>query len=222
MGTRRRLDSTPNAGVILPRGFGRRLAKWTPRGSNGALDMLSSIQSAPTIYASVPEPQVDIVRAHKEELPAVQRLAARIWRAHYPGIVTDDQIDYMLERGYALDVLEGFLDAPASRGFEVAKAGAEIIGFAAWYVTERADEAKLDKLYVLQSQQRLGVGRRLVGRVEDQAARAGARGLILNVNRNNVQAIRAYEKYGFTVREAVVVDIGNGFAMDDYVMAKAI
>ena len=44
--------------------------------------------------------------------------------------------------------------------------------------------------------------------------------LILNVNKNNVQAIRAYEKNGFAIREAVVVDIGGGFVMDDYVMAK--
>jgi len=34
-----------------------------------------------------------------------------------------------------------------------------------------------------------------------------------------VQAIRAYERYGLAIREAVVVDIGNGFVMDDYVMA---
>jgi RimJ/RimL family protein N-acetyltransferase len=44
--------------------------------------------------------------------------------------------------------------------------------------------------------------------------------LILNVNKQNLRAIRAYERNGFFVREAVVVDIGGGFVMDDYVMAK--
>jgi ribosomal protein S18 acetylase RimI-like enzyme len=55
----------------------------------------------------------------------------------------------------------------------------------------------------------------LLGRVVERARAAGAATLILNVNRRNVQAIRAYERYGLAIREAVVVDIGNGFVMDD-------
>ena len=173
------------------------------------------------VPSSVPELEIVIVRARREELPEVQRLAGIIWRSHYLGIITDEQIDYMLERGYALDTLAGFLDAPG-RGLELARVDHGIAGFAAWYVTDRPAEAKLDKLYVLQSRQRQGIGGRLIACVEGHARAIGARTLALNVNRNNVQAVRAYEKHGFTVREAVVVDIGRGFVMDDYVMAKAI
>lgn len=169
----------------------------------------------------MPELEIAIVRARREQLPEVQRLAGVIWRAHYPGIITDEQIDYMLERGYALDILAGFLDA-SDRGLLLAMDGREIAGFAAWYVTERPTEAKLDKIYVLQSQQRRGIGGRLVACVEDHARAAGADTLALNVNKNNVQAVRAYEKHGFAIRAAVVVDIGQGFVMDDYVMAKSI
>lgn len=151
----------------------------------------------------------------------MRRLAERIWRVHYPGIIAREQIEYMLERDYALDALQAFLDAP-HRGLELAKTGAEMVGFAAWYLTDRADEAKLDKLYVLPSRQRQGLGGRLIGCVADHAASAGARALILNVNKNNVQAVRAYLKHGFAIRDAVVVDIGHGFVMDDYVMAKSI
>ena len=171
--------------------------------------------------APVPEPEIAIVRARHDELPEVQRLAGLIWRAHYPGIITHEQIDYMLERGYALDALGGFLDAP-DRGLELASVDGELAGFAAWYVTDRPAEAKLDKLYVLQSLQRGGVGGQLIACVEGHARAAGARTLVLNVNKNNTQAIRAYEKRGFTIREAVVVDIGGDFVMDDYVMAKPI
>ena len=79
-------------------------------------------------------------------------------------------------------------------------------------------EAKLDKLYVLPSRQRHGLGGRLIARVAERARAAGATTLILNVNKHNAQAIRAYEQHGFAIREAVVVDIGDGFVMDDYVM----
>jgi ribosomal protein S18 acetylase RimI-like enzyme len=116
-------------------------------------------------------------------------------------------------------VLERFLGRP-DRGLELALAGGALAGFAAWYLTGNPAEAKVDKLYVLQSRQRHGLGGRLIARVVDAARAAGATTLILNVNKQNTVAIRAYEKHGFTIREAVVVDIGRGYVMDDYVMAK--
>jgi ribosomal protein S18 acetylase RimI-like enzyme len=169
----------------------------------------------------VADPRIELARAGRDELAAVQRLAGVIWRAHYPGIITLDQIEYMLERGYALPVLEGFLDG-SDRGLELATVDGALAGFAAWYVTDDRSEAKLDKLYVLQSRQRLGLGGRLIARVGELARRAGACHLILNVNKSNTQAIRAYEKHGFAIREAVVVDIGSGYLMDDYVMVRPI
>ena len=164
---------------------------------------------------------IEITRARRDELPEVQRLAGVVWRAHYPGIVTHAQIDYMLERGYALPALEGFIGGP-DRGLELARIEHELVGFAAWYVTDERGVAKLDKLYVLQSRQRLGLGGQLIGRVAELARDAGASRLVLNVNKHNVQAIRAYRKHGFAIHEDVVVDIGGGFVMDDYVMAAAL
>jgi ribosomal protein S18 acetylase RimI-like enzyme len=164
---------------------------------------------------------VAIVRARPEQLPEVQRLAGVIWRAHYLKIISAAQIEYMLARGYALDALAQFLGAP-DRGLELATVDGALAGFAAWYVTTDPGTAKLDKLYVLQSRQRLGLGGRLIARVEELARAAGATTLILNVNKYNAQAIRAYEKHGFAIREAVVVDIGQGHVMDDYVMARSL
>lgn len=167
----------------------------------------------------MPAPAIEIVRARRDQLPEVQRLAGIIWRAHYPGIITHDQIDYMLERGYALDLLESFL-AEDDRGLELATVEGTMAGFVAWYVTDNRTEAKLDRLYVLPQRQRLGLGGRLIACTVDLARRAGAQTLVLNVNKANAQAIRAYEKHGFAVREAVVNDIGRGYVMDDYIMAK--
>ena len=169
----------------------------------------------------MPAPAIEIVRARRDQLPEVQRLAEVIWRAHYPGIITHDQIDYMLLRGYALDVLEGFL-AANDRGLELAAVDGALAGFAAWYVTHDRTEAKLDKLYVLPHRQRRGLGGRLIARTVELAREAGAQSLVLNVNKRNAQAIRAYEKHGFAIREAVVNDIGGGYVMDDYVMARSL
>lgn len=169
----------------------------------------------------IPERSVELRPARRDDLSAVQRLAHVIWHAHYPGIITAAQIDYMLARGYAPEALAAFLDRP-DRGLELAAVDGEPVGFAAWYVADEPGEVKLDKLYVLQSHQRHGLGRRLIERVADLARAAGAATLILNVNKRNAQAIRAYERHGFAIRAAVVNDIGNGFVMDDYLMAKSL
>ena len=67
-----------------------------------------------------------------------------------------------------------------------------------------------------------GLGRRLIEHVAAQARADGATTLVLNVNKRNASAIAAYRRCGFAVREEVVVDIGGGYVMDDYVMAKAL
>jgi ribosomal protein S18 acetylase RimI-like enzyme len=59
-----------------------------------------------------------------------------------------------------------------------------------------------------------------MARVADDARAAGAKVLVLNVNKRNAQAIRAYERHGFAIREAVINDIGSGYVMDDFVMAR--
>jgi ribosomal protein S18 acetylase RimI-like enzyme len=55
-----------------------------------------------------------------------------------------------------------------------------------------------------------------------EAKNAGCSVLTLNVNRGNVQAIRAYERYGFVVRGRGDFPIGDGFVMEDFIMERAL
>jgi ribosomal protein S18 acetylase RimI-like enzyme len=160
-----------------------------------------------------------VVGAVERDLPVVAELAQFIWRRHYPGIITVEQIEYMLARGYSLDALRRFITEEGA-GLDLAYLGDRLAGFAAYYRPDRPDELKLDKLYVHLDFHGRGVGRSLIASAEAAAIVQCRTTLILNVNKENVQAIRAYERNGFLVREAVVVDIGGGFVMDDYVMAK--
>jgi GNAT superfamily N-acetyltransferase len=86
--------------------------------------------------------------------------------------------------------------------------------------TNPAFEFKLHKLYLLPELHGRGLGSRLLQHVEHEVRRLGARRLILAVNKRNAKAIAAYQRNGFVVAKTVVTDIGNGFIMDDYVMAK--
>jgi GNAT superfamily N-acetyltransferase len=161
---------------------------------------------------------VTITRLEEAEIDTLIPLAHRIWHAHYPGIITTEQIDYMLARGYTRQVI---LNEMHNQGVIWLKINSDdsMIGFAALgpYIS---DSMKLHKLYLLPEFHGAGIGTRALADVERIARDNAATTLVLNVNRHNIKAIRAYERAGWQVAEMVVVDIGNGFVMDDYIMTK--
>ena len=164
-----------------------------------------------------PLASLKIVPATAADLPAIAALAEVVWRAHYPGIITAAQIDYMLARMYDL----GHLREELAGGicFDQALRDGQLLAFSSYGPVAPA-EMKLHKLYVHPDWQRCGLGSRLLGHLEPQVRARGFRTLILAVNKANRKAIAAYQKNGFTVREAVTSDIGGGFVMDDFVMEK--
>jgi ribosomal protein S18 acetylase RimI-like enzyme len=161
----------------------------------------------------------EIVRATEADLPAISELAGVIWRACYPGIITHTQIDFMLARMYALDTMREEIQSQGIR-YERLLVGNEFIGFASYGPTEQAAIFKLHKIYLHPDWQGRGLGSRLLQHCEREIHQSGARRLILSVNKRNAKAIAAYQRNGFVIAESVVTDIGGGFVMDDYVMAK--
>lgn len=163
--------------------------------------------------------KIDFSPLRLDEAEAVAALARVVWHAHYPGIITPAQIDYMLDQRYKPGLIRQLL----ARGdlWLAARAGEELVGFAHGHPLQDGD-FKLDKLYVALGWQRHGIGGELIGKIEEYARRHGCNRLLLRVNRQNQQAIDAYLKHGFKVATLVVEDIGRGFVMDDYVMVKEI
>ena len=106
-------------------------------------------------------PSIRIVAAVEADLPRVAELAGVIWRKHYPGIITPEQIEYMLDLGYSLEALRRFITEEGA-GLDLAYVANRLAGFAAYYRTDHRDELKLDKLYVHQDFQGRGVGRSLI------------------------------------------------------------
>lgn len=163
---------------------------------------------------------VEILPAHHEHLEAIQQIAHQIWFEHYPGIITDEQITYMLEQDYTIESLSNDLEAGVS--IDRLIVDDDLQGFAAYGPCDNTLDFKLHKLYVSKSFHGLGLGSMLLAHAEEQCAHKGARRLILSVNKRNEKAIRAYERNGYIKLESVVVDIGQGFVMDDYIMGKTL
>jgi len=188
-----------------------------------------------------------IVAASETDLPVISRLAGVIWRACYPGIIATAQIDYMLARMYALDATREEIHSHGIH-YKLLFVGGKPAGFASYGPTGQATDAdnksasmvgtprcpesfrgtaqravptvKLHKLYLLPELQGRGLGSRLLRHCEQEVRAAGARLLILSVNKRNAKASAVYQRNGFVIAESVVTDIGGGFVMDDYIMAK--
>ncbi|WP_153114928.1 GNAT family N-acetyltransferase [Rhodocyclus tenuis] len=156
------------------------------------------------------------------DIAEVAALARVVWQATYPGIISQAQIDHMLGDRYGRARVANELATPGI-WWDVARVDGVLVGFAASLTTLRQGEMKLDKLYVDPAQQRQGIGGALIDTVVARARDVvGCSTLILAVNKQNSRAITAYDKYGFSVRESVRVDIGNGFVMDDFIMARTL
>ena len=153
----------------------------------------------------------------KEELILIQKIAQHTWPSTFAGILSSEQIDYMLNWMYNLQLLESQMDK--GHGFLVAEEDGIAIGFAGYELNHLAGSlSKLHKLYLLPSSQGNGVGKALLLEVAKRAREAGQKSLVLNVNKQNKKAIDFYRVLGFVTIRQEVNDIGSGYVMDDDVM----
>jgi ribosomal protein S18 acetylase RimI-like enzyme len=162
---------------------------------------------------------------HASEIPALVTLAAQIWRAHYPGIISVAQIEYMLAERYHETLIRDELTR-ADCWWDVLLLDGHMTGYTSYFLTGAPagapGEMKIDKLYLHPRVHRQGYGGTLLNHVAVFAAQRGCKRLTLAVNRHNQAAIAAYHKHGFHIAETSVKEIGGGFLMDDYIMVKCL
>ncbi len=154
--------------------------------------------------------------AVEEDIPLLRSLAERIWRACFPAFITAGQIDSMLDWMYSPETLRRELREGVA--WELAYLGDQPVGYLSCAVEAAGGKAKLNKVYLLPELHGRGLGRRMIERALETARGAGARSIVLRVNRGNAPAIRAYGRAGFRIAESAVTDIGRGFVMDDHIM----
>lgn len=193
--------------------------------------------SRPLKHTDMDQTHMDSTDARLDAMTAadfgtVARLGEVIWRSHYTKIIGSAQVDYMLADRYTPEKLSLYLDAddrwlmllrvdsPTLRiDTQTAR---RAVGYCSYALTDDPGETKLEQLYLLPESHGKGLGRLMLCHVEEQARVRGRSMLLLQTNKRNAGAIAFYRKAGFTVREEVVFDIGNGFVMDDYVMEKVL
>ena len=146
---------------------------------------------------------------------AIHKLANEIWPRTYAGVISDEQISFMLSEIYSTNSIERQMNA--GHVFMLLEAEGVLQGFAS--ITKQNEKVhKLEKLYLHQNIHQRGAGRLLISTVEDHCRTQGALELLLNVNQKN-KAKFFYDKMGYKVVETVDIPYHH-FVLNDYVMSK--
>lgn len=156
-----------------------------------------------------------------ENFTDIRVIAAEVWPIAYGAILSQAQLDYMMEMMYSVSSLQLQSNSKKHR-FILAKEGETVMGFASYeFNYNKKPKTKIHKIYIFSNHQGKGIGKKLINFIVNESKLRHQKGLILNVNKKNI-AIRFYERIGFEISDEEVIDIGNGYVMDDYVMEKSI
>ena len=161
---------------------------------------------------------MEIRQLQKHELSLTRNLAEKIWPSAYGTILSKEQLSYMLNWMYSIETLEKSFDK--GNEFYCAFDNDFSLGFLELeFSNEDPNTVKLQKIYVLPSEQNKGIGKFFLQLALLRAKNRGASNVILQVNRAN-KAVGFYLKNNFSIITEEDFPIGNGYYMNDYVMEK--
>ncbi len=158
--------------------------------------------------------------ATSQDFKHIQDIAYATWPETYGQILSKAQLEYMLDKFYSLENLQANCDA--NQLFFIIEEDSIPQGFLGIeHLHNNELVTKIHKIYISPNNQGKGIGKLAVDFVADLAKDNQSEKLRLNVNKFN-KAIDFYKKIGFSISDEVVIEIGNGWVMDDYMMEKVI
>ena len=143
-------------------------------------------------------------------------LAKKLWHGAYDNLkgIGKAQVDYMTEKFQSPVAIS---DQMQNGGYEYYfieydKKTAGYVG-----IQRQENSLFLSKIYLDSVYFGKGIGQKSLLVVKKIAQDYGYKEIYLTVNKNNVRAYTAYERFGFIRTSECVTDIGGGFVMDDYI-----
>jgi ribosomal protein S18 acetylase RimI-like enzyme len=155
------------------------------------------------------------------DIDAVAVLAHEIWNQHFPPIIGQEQVDYMLNKLQSAPAITRQIREGGYEYYLIVDED-QSAGYFALVADENDGSIQLSKLYLKHSCRGRGLGREVLAWIEEECVARGVRELWLTVNNDNAGPIAFYQRVGFAIAGPVVTDIGGGFFMDDYRMVKSV
>lgn len=161
---------------------------------------------------------ISIIRVEDlDSIKEVNRIGEKIWREHYTPIIGEEQVEYMIDKFQSVQAISKQIK---NEGYEYYLLVFE--GKNAGYIGIKVSEEDLflSKLYVGKNFRKKHIAKKAIEFLELRCKKESLNRIWLTVNKYNDSSISAYKKLGFEKIDEQVADIGNGFVMDDYIMAK--
>lgn len=151
-----------------------------------------------------------------EQVKFTASLANEIWHQHFKGIISDLQIEYMLEKFQSYDAM---LCQIRDENYNYFLMRNDKYGFFGYFaVAPKEKDLFLSKIYIKKESRGNGYARKAVEFMKKFARNMSLSGIFLTVNRGNSDTVQIYKKMNFQIIDEVDSDIGNGFFMNDYIM----
>lgn len=152
----------------------------------------------------------------ESDYKTIADLSTIIWKEHYTDIIGYRQVDYMLKKYQTAEAIKDQIEEGAL--YYLITHQGNPVGYLSYY--KKIDTLFLSKIYILKASRGKGIGKKAMHFLETTAEHLGYPSISLTVNKNNKTTIKIYEKIGFKRVRDIVIDIGNDFVMDDYIMEK--
>jgi diamine N-acetyltransferase len=152
--------------------------------------------------------------ALEKDIIVIEQLAHKIWSEHYPGIISIEQIEFMLSNRYSAEVIAKQMKS--GEKFFLAYQDDVPVAYASFEL--KGDHYYLHKFYVDVSEHRGGIGHNFFNYLLQQMD--NSKPIRLQVNRQNYKAVNFYFKEGFTIESVGDFDIGGNYYMNDFVMIR--
>lgn len=150
-----------------------------------------------------------------EEIRTLADLASDIWHSYWPKILSPAQIDYMIAKFQSFKAIKEQLE-DENYIYNIMTQDDKLIGY--FGLCPEENSMFLSKIYIKEEYRGQGRGKAAFQRIIDIAKEYNKSSIRLTVNKYNTNTIKAYEKWGFSIVNDVVTDIGEDFVMDDYIM----
>ncbi len=153
--------------------------------------------------------------SNDSDIQLIARMAQEIWTEAFAGIISKEQIEYMIDKFQSYRALKNQTVNEGYKYFIITEDG-KPAGYCG--VQEKEDNSLyLSKMYLLKEARGHRLFEQMTKHLVDMCRAKGISRIWLTVNKNNGRAIAAYSKNGYKNIRSQTTDIGNGFVMDDYV-----
>ena len=164
--------------------------------------------------------KVDFVQVtNPDHVTKVVDLADNIWRECYKNILSDEQIEYMVDRYQSDNIVTKKM---INEGYEyyLINNGSSVIGFVSFLKDK--DALLLSNLYILEEYRNKGYLELVINKISKYCRNSAIKRLVITQNKLNEEGIKIYTNMGFVKTECACQDIGNGYILDNCLLEKVI